>query len=889
MGEIVGRDDEIAVFEAFLEDGDASLAALVIEGDAGIGKTTLWAAGVEQARTSGWRVLSARPAKAERALAYVGLGDLLDGALDEALPALSPPRRRALEAAVLLDDGFVDQRALGLAVRNVFELLAECAPVLVAVDDVQWLDAASVDAFAFALRRLGTSRLRLLLARRLEPCPLEQALDVSTLRVGALSVGAVHRLLRAQLDRAFARQTLLRIHEQSGGNPFYALELARALGPEVDPSRPLPVPKTLEELVRGRVAGLPQATREALALAAGVGMPTEKLLARAGMAADALDAAVDAGVVVRERGTIRFTHPLLASAFDDRSVHARLATVVDDPLARAHHLALSRDAPDADVARMLDDASRRALERGAPALAAELAEHAQRLTPAKGGAEHRGRALAAARAHREAGEWTRARSIAVDLLAETGVGPQRAEVLVFLSGFEVDELAVPLLEEALPQAAPTLAVQIRIRLALSRRFSTGVAVAFDETRAALAAAEELGDDSLRIWALHAAAFLGRWSGDPEAVTYALRAQAIAAESVDAELSKRAIGLVGHVLVDRGEYDAGRVLLERDYEEWRERDERIAGELLWVRAWLELWDGNFERAADCAGKSMELAAQYGTDSHPHPLPGAWTAAYRGRFVLARELAERGLVLCAEQIRVAGPLFPGVLGLVASWSGDAAAGVDLFAEADRIAAAIGWYEPHMRPWTADYVEALLECGRVDEAARVLDRWEAGARSLGRPRVLAQVMRCRGLIAAAEGRVDEALSLVERAVDDHEQVGDAFGRARALLAAGIVRRRHRQKRPAREAIGEALAAFEELGAASWAAKARAELGGIGGRTRETELTAAEQRVAALVAEGRTNKEVAAALFLGERTVASHLTHIYSKLGVRSRTELVRKVQTF
>ena len=131
-----------------------------------------------------------------------------------------------------------------------------------------------------------------------------------------------------------------------------------------------------------------------------------------------------------------------------------------------------------------------------------------------------------------------------------------------------------------------------------------------------------------------------------------------------------------------------------------------------------------------------------------------------------------------------------------------------------------------------------------------------------------------------------LLEQAVAQHEEVGDAFGRARALLALGVVRRRARQKRPAREAIEAALAGFEQLGAATWAEKARAELGRIGGRTREEGLTAAERRVAALVAEGRTNREVAAALFLGERTVASHLTHIYAKLGVRSRTELARRL---
>ena len=155
-----------------------------------------------------------------------------------------------------------------------------------------------------------------------------------------------------------------------------------------------------------------------------------------------------------------------------------------------------------------------------------------------------------------------------------------------------------------------------------------------------------------------------------------------------------------------------------------------------------------------------------------------------------------------------------------------------------------------------------------------------------VLVQVTRCRGLVAAAQGDVELAISLLEQAVGRHLAVGDPFGHARALLALGVVRRRSRQKRAAREALEAALVGFDELGAATWVEKARAELGRIGGRTRIHGLTPAEQRVADLVAEGKTNREVAAALFLGERTVASHLTHVYAKLGIRSRTELARKL---
>jgi DNA-binding CsgD family transcriptional regulator len=265
---------------------------------------------------------------------------------------------------------------------------------------------------------------------------------------------------------------------------------------------------------------------------------------------------------------------------------------------------------------------------------------------------------------------------------------------------------------------------------------------------------------------------------------------------------------------------------------------------------------------------------------------WIAVHRGELELARDQAARARARGREQLGLEPPVELAVTGLVALWSGDAPAAVEWLGKADRQAAALGWGDPHLRPWTADYVEALLELGRIDDAARVLEVWQADAARLGRDWVMAQATRCRGLVAAARGDVEAALSLLAQAVAEHEAVGDSFGRARALLALGIVRRRGRQKRPAREAIEAALEAFETLGAAGWAAKARAELGRIGGRTRSEGLTAAERRVAGLVAEGRTNREVAAALFLGERTVASHLTHIYAKLGVRSRTELARRL---
>jgi DNA-binding CsgD family transcriptional regulator len=902
--EIVGREEELASADAFIGRAQGGPAALVLEGEAGIGKSTLWLAAVEGARSRGIRVLSSRPAEAERDLAHVGLCDLFEGALDNVLPALFAPRRRALETVLLVGEAVgdpVDHRVLSVAVRDVLQVLSEREPLVIAVDDVQWIDPSSSSALAFALRRLTSSQVLLLLARRLgdgeQPTRLEQALDahcVQRIPVGPLSVGALHRFLRNRLSRSFARQTLLRIHERSGGNPFFALELARVLDEDVDPLQSLLVPDSLEELVRARINGLPASTREALAFASALGGPSEYLLGQAGVAASALDPAFLAHVIERENGTIRFTHPLLSSVLyrdlgeERRGIHGRIAAIVEDPLLHARHLALSMGAPDGDVACVLDRAATLAAGRGASAVAAELSEQALRLTPLDDRDERHRRALAAARAHHASGEWTRARTIATHLLAETEIGPFRAEALVLLAELEIDDLAVPLLEEALSEAAarPALQSLIHTRLALATRFRKGFAAALEDAHSALGLADSLDDDTLRVEALSVLTVLGGIVGDAEALAYAARAQELATAAGDADLLKEAGTLVASALVDCGRLDEARILLEREYEEWHEHDEPFSAEVLWDLSWVELWTGRWVLAADYAARARDISMQYGLEKNQDYIPFAWIAAHRGQLELAREQAERGLELCDEQVGFHPPLLLAVPGLAALWSGDASGAEEWLGKADRQAAALGWGEPGMRPWSADYVEALLELDRMDDAVGVVDVWEADAERLGRARVVAHVTRCRGLVAAAQGNIDQATSLLQQAVAQHEAAGDPFGRARALLALGMLRRRARQKRLARDAITSALSSFEQLGAATWVERARDELGSIGGRQREGGLTAAERRVAVLVAQGRTNREVAAALFLGERTVAGHLTSVYAKLGVRSRTELARRL---
>jgi DNA-binding CsgD family transcriptional regulator len=908
--EIVGREEEQASVRAFVDRADEVLTALVLEGEAGIGKSTLWLAGVEHARSRGLRVLRSRPAEAERGFVHVGLGDLFEDVLADVLPALPIPRRRALEIALAREDRAgenLDPRTLGLATRDILESLSRDRRLCVAVDDLQWLDDASAAALVFALRRLSDANLAFLFARRIgkdsSSGGVEDAIDaarVERVQVGPLSMGAIQRLLQARLDRTFPRPTLIRLHETSGGNPFYALELARAFeaeGTARDPIQPLHVPESLERLVRGRLGDLRAAARIGLSLVAAGGRASSAMLVAADVSEDSLAPAFAAGVIENTNAVVRFTHPLLASAFyqelpvtDRQRAHRLLADVIDDPLARARHLALASPEPDAGIAAAVERAATDAASRGASVAAAELAEHALRLTPVDADEDRRQRAIQAARAHLLAGDGRSARAHADWLLAASARGPQRAEALVLMSDIEAGgtlERAIALRRQALGEAESDPALQAAIHkwLGWEVRSTEGFAAAEQHARSALELAEELDDDDLRARSLATLGFLRFNGGDPKALELVQRAYELAGHIDDPRERLEPAFVLARVLLWSGHLDRARTLLEDLYRELRECDERRSADALWYLSLVELAAGRLAVAADYADRQREIKHQYAIDQED-PL-AIWVvariAAHRGELERARELAERSRVLAHAQ-----PLFlagqEGVLGLVEAWSGKPHDAVARFAVADQARYGTGERDPNDFWWRAEYAEALLEVGGIDEAVDLLDRWEGDAARLRCERVLAQVTRCRGLVAAARGDLEQALAVLERAVGQHEAVGDPFGSARAMLALGIARRRARRKRAAREAIASALNGFETIGAAGWAANARAELGRIGGRTREEGLTAAERRVAKLVAEGRTNREVAAALFLGERTVETHLSHVYAKLGVRSRAELAR-----
>ncbi|MGN6167589.1 MAG: AAA family ATPase, partial [Solirubrobacteraceae bacterium] len=350
---LIARGRELGVLLEALDSGLTRARAIMLEGEPGVGKTALLRHAIEDAQERGFNVITSAPAASEARLAFAALGDLLDRGLDDALDALPAPQREALEIALLrregdLGEGDTAQRMIGVATLGALRGVAATTPLLVAIDDLQWIDAASAAVIRFALRRLREERIVVVATRRLAlrgptPLELERMLNderVTRMRVGPLTLGGLHELLRSRIGLAVSRPTLIRLHETTGGNPFYALEIGLELverGVEPAPDEPLPVPGSIRELIQERLARLEPTTRDVLLAAAALGHPTRSLLARfLDPAEEALDQGVAAGVIELSGERVRFTHPLLASVHYEhaplarrRRLHSKLSEIAD--------------------------------------------------------------------------------------------------------------------------------------------------------------------------------------------------------------------------------------------------------------------------------------------------------------------------------------------------------------------------------------------------------------------------------------------------------------------------------------------------------------------------------------------------------------------------------
>jgi DNA-binding CsgD family transcriptional regulator len=901
--DLVGRERELAAIAEFLQ-ANAAASAVVIEGEPGIGKTTVWEAAVASASDHGFQTLRARPGETEAKLAFSGLTDLLGEVLPDVLDGLPPPQRRALGIALLLEDdrgSRVNRRAVAAGVLSAFRALSGKAPVLVAVDDAQWLDRSSAAALDYAVRRLGELPVALLIARRLGaggpdvPVPSGRVLRVP---VGPLDFVTLNALLHARLGTILPRPMLRRIHELSAGNPFFALELAR------EPAcvdRGGGLPPTLDLLVRGRVSALPEHAQAALLVAAASSRPTAELIDRITGTDGALAPAEEAHIVVVEHGNVRFEHPLLASAAygaadpaGRRDVHLKLARLVREPEERARHLAAAATGPDEKVALALEEGAAAARSRGAPSAAAELSELAARLTPPGQAAAARRRRADAGYFHFESGDSRQALAILEEVVGELPAGPVRAAALIRLARVRSlsDDLqaATDLFLQAAEEAGEDELTRARaLEGAATQLFRrrTQLEAAVEHAKASAALAAEVGAEALVAEALSSQVLAEATLGRPEAA--ATLEEALAHQ--DAAAAERILAQPKWTAAIARMWWDEPAAVRTTYEELVRHGQELGdeGSLAYVYVMLAQADvllGEFERAEADAAAARDIAEQGGQETLvAYALAMRATVdAHRGRD--ARPFADQALELGRRTQGTpavhAATAAIGLFEVSAGRAEEAAAALEPlvgYARAEQIR------EPSLTRFLVDHVEALVELGRADEADELLDWFEESAQRLGRRSALAASWRCRGLLAAASRQIDDALEAFEHALAEHEAARLPFDRARTLLALGTTLRRAKRKADARRALEEAASAFDALDAKAFAARARSELQRIGGRRpSKGALTATERQIAELVAEGRSNKEVAATLFVSVKTVEANLSRTYAKLGIRSRAGLAR-----
>ncbi len=907
FAQVVGREPEFWALRGFL-DRDTARRSLALVGEPGIGKTTLWEAGIAIARERGVRVLVARPSGAEAELSFAALIDLFDGIDLGALDGLPAPQRFALEVALLRAEPTAvsaEPHAIGLGLLNSLRALAARETVLVAIDDVQWLDRPSADALAFAVRRLDRESVGFLLARRPGRRPaLERVLErteFERLEIGPLRLGATRQLLSERLGLSLSRHLLRRIVESTLGNPLFVLEFGRTLAeqglPEIGSE--IPVPDSVEEMLGTRVAGLSDGVRRLL-LAVSLSADLRVAELRAIGPTEAVEDAVDAGVLVIDGARVRASHPLLAAVGRKRSrprerreLHLVLAGVVADEELRALHAALATVHADPELADTVAHAAASASARGARQEAVALGEHALRLTPPDA-AERTERLLVLAGYLETAGEVQRLTTVLAPELEALPAGAPRARAWLLLSEGagpkNLDDLERHH-DRALAESRddPGLRAYVLAKKAANTS-ATGVA-RIREAEAwaseALQAARRADPDVKRL-ALYALAWTRALSGRPiDDLCRRARASSDAPEYIAASAER----IAGQRRIWRGEVPKARTELTRLLALADERGEPMSYALARLHLCeLELRVGDWDAASRLLDEWAESADRELQFRPMYERCRALLAAGSGR---AREV-ERWAAKATRAAAMVGSRWDELEGLRAS-------GIGALLAHDPERAVEGlrsvWDhtqreqvdEPGVFPVAPDLVEALTELGALDEALAVTARLQALADQQHHPWATATAQRCAATIRLASDAYDEdAVAALTQAAADYGRLSLRFDRARSLLTLGRAQRRLKKWGAARETLQAAVEAFEELRSDGWAEQARSELARVGARrpAPSGELTPSETRIVELAAAGLSNKEISQTLYVTVHTVEVHLSHAYAKLGVRSRGQLARRI---
>jgi DNA-binding CsgD family transcriptional regulator len=900
-----GRRQECARIEDLLVGARAGRSgALVLRGEAGIGKSALLRYAAEHA--DGMRVLLGSGVESESEYPFAVIHQLLRP-VREYLEAVPPRQRAALGAALQLEAPVGDERFLvSIGVLSVLAEVAEQGPLLCLIDDAQWLDGPSADALTFTARRLEAEGIVLLFAARDHERRTFHAPSLPELHLTGLDAQAAQALLSEGVSVAPQVRDLL--VARTAGNPLALRELPASLTDDQLAGRAalpdqLPVSADVERVFLERVRRQPPATQTLLLLAAAeeTGDLAAVLAAaeRLGVPADALDVAERAGLVRVEATGITFRHPLVRSAvyrgatfLQRRAAGQALAAVLDaeqDADRRAWQLAATAIGPDEALADELDRTAERARRRSGHAAAATAYERAAQLTATS--EPQARRLLAAARAAWSAGQPDRARAL-LDQAGRQAAGAQLRGQVEHLRGLIELACGVPLTAQTSLLAGADLIADLDPPLAATMLAEAGrIAWLSGDLR-------RLGEVSRRLTSLPApdgaAAVtaqvvigLGYFlHGDTARAAELLRSGAALAEKVD---DPTALGLAAGGALFIGDDAAAAMLFARATA--RARADGAVDTLPWLlapMAALEMWTGRYAPAAANATEGLRLAVETGqvNPAAHHQSVLAWIAAVQGREQDCRDAA--GAALARAVAHRLGPQ-----AAIASWALamlDVGMGrpVEAFERLDALTNA-GPGEGHQMVKVfaaADLVEAAVRTGRSAEAEAALARLQAWAAHSGEPWASALVGRCQGLLIDGDG-ADEHF---ERALALHARSGRPFDAARTELLFGESLRRRRRRSRARTHLRAACEGFERLGALPWAEQARVELRATGETARRrdpgkiSQLTPQELQVVRLVGDGGTNREIAAQLFLSPRTVDYHLHKVFTKLGMSSRAELVR-----
>ena len=903
-----GRHEECAAIDRLLAAaGGQRSGALVVRGEVGVGKSALLAYAADRAAAS-MRVLWGSGVESESELAFAALHQLVRPVLDH-VERLPGPQATALQGAFgLATTQGTNRFLIGVGVLSLLAEVAEARPLLCLVDDAQWLDQPSADALSFAARRLEAEGVVCLFAARDDDVHAFAAPGIPELGLNGLDADNAGALLAERFPAGLAPEVRDRLITATQGNPLALLELSASLDADQLASRaplpdPLPVSAGVEQVFLERVRRLPGSTQTLLLAVAAEETGDPAVIFRAGRAlgtgVQAFEMAETAGLVRIADGRIRFHHPLVRSAvyrgatFDQRqAIHQALAAAlpgVEHADRRAWHRAAAAMEPDPEVADELERSAERARRRSGYAAAARALERAAELTPAE---KPRSRRLAdAADAAWLAGQPDRALGL-LDRAAAGVTEPRLRADVAHLRGVIELRRGVPadaftVLAAGSAEVAPLDPVKaLAMLLPASEAASYAGDVALTIEVARRAAALPRGEQRTDQFTLDMLVGIGSiLEGDTARGAPLLREAIMLAQTFD---DPSRLGFAGAAARYLGDDTATHHFYARAVARARATGELVLlPYLLESLAVAEVDAGRYTAATASASEGLRLARETGQESSVcrNLSTLALLGAMQGREDACRSYA-------AEALERAVPRGLRLQAASATW---ALALLDLAfsrpAEALALLTTLAAGSETGHPIIAllsvpDLVEAAVHADQTERGQTAMAGFEQWAAHTGPPWALALVPRCRGLLsagAAADRHFAEALRL-------HGPSSRPFDRARTQLLYGEALRRARRRIDAREHLRAAFTTFEQLGASPWAERARAELRASGETARQRnpstldQLTPQELQIVRFVGEGATNREVAAQLFLSPRTIDYHLRQVFTKLGITSRSELIR-----